>query len=215
MAFGLYVLLLVGLMVLGKIDPVKTARRVVIVIPFMLMGAVFIPFFKEGAIAGSLAIGPLRLTVTYAGLMILWNIAIKSMLSVWAMSILVLSTSYPDLLSGLARLRIPRLFVQILSFMLRYFDVLADELSRMRTARASRTVKSRRTFEIRALANMIALLFIRSYERAERVYLAMCSRGYSGSMPAISIPQIKNFDVIFSVLILMLFLASRIIGAIH
>ncbi len=67
--------------------------------------------------------------------------------------------------------------------MVRYGDVIADELRRMRTARLSRGFEARGPRHWGVLAKSAGALFIRSYERGERVHLAMLSRGYTGSMP--------------------------------
>jgi cobalt/nickel transport system permease protein len=70
--------------------------------------------------------------------------------------------------------------------MVRYGDVIASEMRRMRVARESRGYQARWLWEARALASSAGTLFIRSYERGERVHLAMLSRGYGGAMPELS-----------------------------
>jgi cobalt/nickel transport system permease protein len=77
----------------------------------------------------------------------------------------------------------PRAFTSTLSFMIRYFDVVADDMRRMRVARQSRGYDPRWLWQARAVATSAGALFIRSYERGERVHLAMLSRGFTGSMP--------------------------------
>ncbi len=75
--------------------------------------------------------------------------------------------------------------MQIASFMIRYGDVITDELRRMSIARRSRGFEARGIRHWGVLAKTAGALFIRSYERGERVHLAMVSRGYAGSMPVI------------------------------
>jgi cobalt/nickel transport system permease protein len=67
--------------------------------------------------------------------------------------------------------------------MIRYLEVVTGELSRMRVARESRGFRARSVRSWPALASTVGALFIRSYERGERVHLAMLSRGYTGRMP--------------------------------
>jgi cobalt/nickel transport system permease protein len=99
-------------------------------------------------------------------------------------SILLAATTEPRvILIGAQRLRLPGLLVQIAMFMLRYLDVIVDEMRRMRVARESRGFEARNFRHIPVLARSAGALFIRSYERGERVHLAMLSRGYSGRMP--------------------------------
>jgi cobalt/nickel transport system permease protein len=69
--------------------------------------------------------------------------------------------------------------------MVRYLDVITDELRRMRIARISRGDDPRWIWQAKAVAATAGTMFIRSYERGERVYLAMVSRGYAGSMPVL------------------------------
>ena len=101
-----------------------------------------------------------------------------------AKSLLLAATTEPRaLLTGLERLRMPPLLVQIMGFMVRYLDVVADEVRRMRIALASRGFTARNPRHWPVVARSAGALFIRSYERGERVHLAMLSRGYDGRMP--------------------------------
>src|SRR3712207_8194654 len=68
-------------------------------------------------------------------------------------------------------------------FMFRYADVVGGELKRMRVARESRGFEGRNLSALRVLGPAAGSLFVRSYERGERVHLAMLSRGYAGRMP--------------------------------
>ena len=90
-----------------------------------------------------------------------------------------------DLILGLDRLRCPQILTQIATFMLRYLDVLAGEARRMRVARLSRGDDPRFLWQLRGFAAGVGALFLRAFERGERVYLAMLSRGYDGRMPAV------------------------------
>jgi cobalt/nickel transport system permease protein len=67
--------------------------------------------------------------------------------------------------------------------MIRYADVVADDMRRMRIARVSRGHDPRWLWQARALASSAGALFIRSYERGERVHAAMLARGYDGTLP--------------------------------
>jgi cobalt/nickel transport system permease protein len=97
---------------------------------------------------------------------------------------LAATTEPDDLLRGLQRLRLPDLLVQIMGFMIRYLDVVTGELRRMLTAMRSRRCDPRSPRHWPALAKALGALFVRSYERGERVHLAMLSRGYTGRLPS-------------------------------
>jgi cobalt/nickel transport system permease protein len=123
------------------------------------------------------------LSLSEEGLWAAWNILAKATLGAWASILLAATTQIPDLLDGFRRLRTPRVITAIMGFMVRYLDVIIGNLDRMRVALRSRGYAPRWIGEARALGATAGSLFIRSYERGERVYLAMLSRGYGGTMP--------------------------------
>jgi cobalt/nickel transport system permease protein len=107
----------------------------------------------------------------------------KGTIGVLASLTLAATTEPRDILSGLDRLHFPHQLVEIMGFMVRYVDVVTDEMRRMRIARESRGFTARDVRHWPVLARSAGALFIRSYERGERVHLAMLSRGYTGRMP--------------------------------
>jgi len=98
--------------------------------------------------------------------------------------LLASTTSIAELLYGLDRLRVPRAFTAIAGFMVRYAEVITGEARRMRIARLSRGYDPRWIWQARAVASSAGTLFIRSYERGERIHVAMLSRGFDGELPA-------------------------------
>ncbi|MCB1125711.1 MAG: hypothetical protein KDM81_04390 [Verrucomicrobiae bacterium] len=108
------------------------------------------------------------------------NLLLKASLSLWALSLLVHTTPLPEIVVGLRRLGVPRIWTGSLAFWGRYYAVLTGEWHRLQLARRSRTFTRSRTLRFRSLANALGLLFIRSYERAEKVHRAMLARGYRG-----------------------------------
>jgi cobalt/nickel transport system permease protein len=176
-AFGGHAALLAAAAAAARLPPGFVARRLVIEIPFLLF-AVALPFFGRGE-----RIDVLWLSLSREGLWGAWNILAKATLGAGASIVLAGTTQVPDLLRGFERLRMPRVLVSIMGFMIRYLDVVIGELQRMRIALRSRGYEPRGIGEARALAAVAGTLFIRSYERGERVYLAMLSRGFDGRMP--------------------------------
>lgn len=112
-----------------------------------------------------------------------WNITAKGMLGTMASVTLAATTEIPDLVGGLERLRVPRVITSIIGFMARYLETVVDDLARMRIAMRSRGYHPRWLGAVGALGRSVGALFIRTFERGERVYLAMVSRGYRGGMP--------------------------------
>ena len=178
-AYGLYALLLAGLARVAGVPLPLLARRLVIELPFLLF-AVLLPVVGQGE-----RVEVLGVPLAREGLWAAWNILVKGTLGVTASLLVAAATPVPELLRGLERLRLPRAFTTVAGFMVRYADVIADELRRTRVARLSRGYDPRWIWQARAVAATAGALFIRSYERGERVYLAMVSRGYAGSMPVL------------------------------
>lgn len=177
-AFAVYAGLLATVVGLARIPPRLVLKRMSIELPFVLF-AVLVPFVSRGPQTEILGV-----TVSSAGLLAAWNILIKASLGVVAAITLAGTTQPRDILRGAERLHLPPLLAQIAMFMLRYIDLILDDLRRMRIARESRGFAARGPRAWVAMARTAGALFVRSYERGERVYLAMLSRGYTGRMPA-------------------------------
>jgi cobalt/nickel transport system permease protein len=178
-AFGVYALLLAAVAVVARVPAPTVLRRMVVEVPFVLF-AVLLPFVAHGP-----RVDVLGLSLSESGLLGAWNVLAKGTLGVVASILLAATTEPRTLLLGIERLHLPPLMVQIMSFMLRYTDVVGAEMARMRVARESRGFRGRDIRQARVVAHSAGALFIRSYERGERVHLAMLSRGYTGRMPAV------------------------------
>jgi cobalt/nickel transport system permease protein len=178
-AFGVYALLLCAVAAIAQVPVATVLRRMVVEVPFVLF-AVLLPFVAHGP-----RVDVLGLSVSESGLLGGWNILAKGTLGVVASILLAATTEPRTLLLGVERLRMPPLMVQIMSFMFRYADVVGSEMARMRVARESRGFVGRDLRHAKVIAHSAGALFIRSYERGERVHLAMLSRGYTGTMPDI------------------------------
>ncbi len=175
--FAGYLAALLVVIALSRVPPTYIAKRMVIEVPFVVFAALM-PFIATGPRTEVLG-----LTVSEPGLLAAWGLLAKGTLGVIASLTLAATTEPRDLLAGLEKLRFPNQLVQIMGFMMRYLDVVAEEMRRMRIARESRGFQARNVRHWPVLARSAGALFIRSYERGERVHLAMMSRGYTGTMP--------------------------------
>lgn len=175
--FIAYFLWLFIVVAIAKIPFTVLFKRSLIEIPFVFF-AVLMPFFGTGE---RFALGPFNLY--REGLIAGAGIVIKGTLGVMTAIILSTSTTAREILRGLERLKLPALMVQIASFMLRYVNVVNDEMERMKIARQSRGFEATGIKHWKILATAAGALFIRSYERGERVHLSMLSRGYEGILP--------------------------------
>ncbi len=175
--FAGYLGVLLIVVALSRVPPTYVLARMFVEVPFVVF-AVLLPF---------MALGPrtefLGLTVSAPGLLAAWTLLAKATLGVIAGLTLAATTEPQEVVRGLERLRLPNLLVQIMGFMVRYLEVVGDDLRRQQIALASRGFSARDPRQWPVLARSAGALFIRTYERGERVHLAMLSRGYTGRMP--------------------------------
>ena len=112
------------------------------------------------------------------GLSMLIRILVKSNLCLLTMVLLSNTTPFAGILDVLRSLRIPPLLVTVLALMYRYVFLLIDQAERMGRARKCRTFAPRRGSRWKSAAGILGQLFVRSTERAERIYAAMAARGW-------------------------------------
>jgi cobalt/nickel transport system permease protein len=134
-----------------------------------------------------------------AGLERLLSISLRAWLSVQAAVLLVWSTPFAEVLSGLRWLRVPRLLTALIGLMWRYLFVMAHAARQMMLARAARSAPhpGRRAggslpWRARVTGGMAGSLLVRSFEQGERIYAAMLARGYDGeprSLPSAALTQ--------------------------
>lgn len=209
--FAVYLLILLALVWLARLPLKYVLKRSLVIFPFVVMIAIFIPFFRQGQEAWSCDIGLWHIGITYEGLSVLINVIIKAWLSMTCLIVLTSSSKFADLLQGMYQLKVPLIFVQIISFMYRYIFVLADQAMRMQMARDSRNFGGNRRIVFKTLGNMIGMLFIRSYERGERIYAAMLSRGYTGEMPVTRKLQFRLPDACFAAALIILIISPAVL----
>jgi cobalt/nickel transport system permease protein len=179
-AFAVYAAAVLVLARIGGLGSGTLVKRLAIELPFIAF-AMFLPFIGQGE-----RVEVMGVNLSADGLLAAWNIMAKATIGVAVSVILASTTQMADLLRGLDRLHVPRIITAIAGFMVRYSDVITGEMRRMKVARESRGYNPRWLWQVRALASSAGTLFIRSFERGERVHLAMISRGYTGSLPALS-----------------------------
>ncbi len=157
--------------------------RTLVTLPFIGFVLIILPFTVPGEPALIFKIGAFILDASRQGLHKAVILGLRVVTAVLSINTLTISTSLPELMDALRSFRVPGIFVQILEFSVRYIFVLADEAGRMRIARKSRGFEpDGNLFNVnifRVLGQLVAVLFARSWERGERIYFAMLSRGYS------------------------------------
>ena len=196
-------------------------KRSLIVLPFLL-AAVTIVFTLPGTAVFSFSIGSWTFTATDAGLVRFASILIRSWLSVLTAIWLTATTPFPDLMHALRHLRVPQILVSIISFMYRYLFVMADEAQRLLRAREARSARlpgqqgssGSLWWRAKIAGSMVGQLFLRSFERSDRVYNAMLARGYRGQLLTMNPHHMTQRDWFVGgtavVLILLVQILSRI-----
>jgi cobalt/nickel transport system permease protein len=190
----------------SRVSPSTALKRSLVALPFAGMIALSIPFTHGGQTLWSMQLGRWTLAVTDQGLIAWTSLVVKAWLSVLVSGLLVATTPFPALLKAMQALYVPRILVTIISFMYRYLFVLVDEAMRLQTARLARSAGGARAggtvfWRIKVLGGMIGSLFIRSYERSERIYHAMLSRGYDGQWPSLTQSKWRPQDTWLGILL--------------
>lgn len=204
-AFAGYFVLIGSMLLLSKLPPLYVFKRALLILPFILLIGVF-NIFKSGESVASFHVWHWQLSITSEGLLVFWDVFIKASLSILSLILLSSTTKFAHLLKGLEQLRMPRIMVMILSFMYRYIFVIIDEVMRMKRARDSRNFGGKRIWQIKTIGNMVGTLFLRSYERGERVYQSMVSRGYEGQIRTLDSLSFSQRDAYYNTAIFLLLL---------
>jgi cobalt/nickel transport system permease protein len=181
-------------------------RRARFVLPIVLLAALLIPLCRTGG--ESYSLGPL--TLHEDGLETFAAVAAKATIGTVAAVLLGATTTFPAVLRGLEAMRVPRLLVLIAAFMYRYLFVIVEEVGRMRAALAARGYQPRNALHAGALGRVATALFLRTYSRGERVYIAMLARGYNGRMPRVTPLVFGRADVAFVAAVLTVLVPLRV-----
>jgi cobalt/nickel transport system permease protein len=180
-----------------------TLKRSIIALPFAVVAvsAIFSPLGEPLAVWD---LGFITLIPTDAGLIRFASIMLRSWLSVQVAILLVATTQFPDLIHALEHLRLPRTLTTIIAFLFRYLFVLTNEVFRILRAREARSASlpdvkggGRLGWRIKTTGSMAGQLFTRSYERSDRIYQAMASRGYTGHIRTLNPHQVQRQDWLF------------------
>jgi cobalt/nickel transport system permease protein len=150
---------LVAVAALSRVPPRELLGRLLLLEPLVL-GVALLSFLQPGGWRMGLLV-VLRSTLCLAAAILLTN-----------------TTPFSEIVAVLRRARVPALLLTTIALLYRYLFVLADEAGRMQRARASRTLGPGRVHAWRSTAALAGQLFLRSTERAERIYAAMCARGW-------------------------------------
>ena len=216
--FGFSLLFLLFADALSNLGITFTLKRSFVALPFALV-AITVLFSIQGNPVTSFHFIFWDLTITDAGLLRFVSIVIRSWLSVQMAILLVATTRFPDIVHALEHLRVPSILTTIIAFLYRYLFVLVDEVFRLLRAREARSaavagIRSGGSVAWRAgvAGSMAGQLFLRSYERSDRVYNAMLARGYTGHLQTVNPHELHRVDYVTTALALIVILLLQLIG---
>lgn len=175
-------LLVIGLAAVARIRPRPFLARLTPPLVFVLLVSVAVLVVTPGETVARL--GPLR--VTDGGLLRFGSAAGRGAIALGAAVVLVSTTSFPEVVRALRRLRLPELVTASLSLAYRYLYILNDEVSRLRRAAASRNAAAGAAPRRRLMVGLASAALQRSFIRSERGHQAMLSRGYRGEIPTVT-----------------------------
>ncbi len=171
--FPLFLMTMSGISILHFLGKLLRLYPMIFLITFLLP---FFPSDGEPVIRlGAIALYP-------EGVQKFLLINIKSVLALLISIVLTTTTDFNRLLKAMERLYVPDVVVATLSFMYRFIFLIIDEAERMVMAFHSRYIRLPLLVRLKMVASQIGVLFIRTYERGERVNLAMEARGFTGTV---------------------------------
>ena len=174
-------LILLARAVMYRVSPASIAAQSLIVLPFALGIALFAPLSRVSTWSWE-AVG-----AAYAsGWPLILDIIVKAYVAAFLVSAVMRSMSLETFIEALARLRVPAIFIMLLTFLYRFTDLFRDEIRIMRDAARSRAPFLHGWRLLAFYGRMSGNLFVRAYERGEQIYAAMLARGYDGTLPRAS-----------------------------
>jgi cobalt/nickel transport system permease protein len=187
-AFLLLTALAGGAILLSQVPLGEALKRSSVALPFAGMAALSLLSTRAGHVMWTWHPLGWQLAITEQGVLSFASVLLKAWLSVLVSGLLVATTPFPSLVMALRALGVPAVLTAVLSFMYRYLFVLVDEAMRLQTARQARSAGTGGTllWRARVVGGMIGSLFIRSYERSERIHAAMRSRGFDGEVRSLT-----------------------------
>ncbi|MBI5906044.1 MAG: cobalt ECF transporter T component CbiQ [Deltaproteobacteria bacterium] len=190
---------------LGDIPAGFILKKVAAVSPFAVFVGILNPLFDPLKIAIAPGVSVSAGWISFASILVKFSLTISAAL------LLIATTSFPGICRALRRLGVPELFVSQLLFLYRYLFVLMEEAIRVVRARDMRSFGARGTGP-RVFVRIAGTLFLRTVERAERIYGAMLARGFRGEVPSIRPGRWRPSDAAFVILSGAFFAVCRVVS---
>jgi len=195
-----YVFYPVVFMALGEIPIKPLLSRLAIALPFCMFAGIANVIFDQETM-----LTLLNFKISY-GLASLVSLTLKVGLTVMAVLILIATTKMPVISRQLIRLKVPAIFVLLISMIYRYISVALEETINMYIAYSLRSPGSK-GIKIKDMGSFVGQLLLRSFDRGERVYFAMKCRGFSGDYRYVPTPKIPALEWVY----IIMFVAAAVI----
>ena len=192
------------MMALAELPYRLLLQRMLIAMPFCLFAGIFNVFIDRAA---AFAIGSVMISF---GMLSLATILMKTYLCVMAALLLVATTPFTQLTTQLRRLHVPKVFVMVFEMTFRYIGVLFEEAHSMTIAYKLRA-GNKKTLEMKHMGSFAGQIMLRGFDRAERIYAAMCCRGYSPEHIPIRRQQLSGADILVLMAVCLPSIILRII----
>uniref|UniRef100_A0A831XFS3 Cobalt ECF transporter T component CbiQ n=1 Tax=Geobacter metallireducens TaxID=28232 RepID=A0A831XFS3_GEOME len=197
-----------AMVAVSGIPPAVVLRKLLVVLPFAALVGLFNPFFDREPL---LALGSLPVSGGWVSFL---SIILRAALTVGAAVVLVAVTGFSGVCLALQRFGVPQAFVVQLLFLYRYLFVLGDEGIRMTRARELRSFAGR-GMGLGAYGSLVGSLLLRTWDRAERIHMAMLSRGFRGEFHVRRESAFGRRDAAFTAGWCLLFLFLRLVNVPH
>lgn len=197
-----YLLFPAAMIALGRLPAGYLLAKVALVCPLAVAVGIFNPLFDRAIL---LEVGALQVS---GGWLSFASIVLRSALTVLAALTLTALTGFPAICAALDRMGMPRAFSMQLLFLYRYLFVLAEEGGRAARARELRSFGVKGS-GLQSYASLLGHLLLRTWQRAERMHMAMLARGFSGALPSRSSSRFEGREAAFLLFWSVLFLLLR------
>lgn len=209
-----FIPLLAALLAISGLPLRSIIKRMAVILPLVVIIAASLPFISPGEPIFTFKFF-VSLTITDTGLKNFISVIIKATCAVSIMTLLTATTKFRDLVSAMQKLKFPIIFTSILGFVYRYIFLFIDKAEHLSIGRQARSFGNRPVLAIKGFGWMMLSLLLQSFERGERVYEAMCARGFTGSFMTMTEMKIKTGDLAFFAGFVIVIVAIKIAGMLY
>lgn len=200
LAFFLYPIIIFQII---KVPSRYIVKRILFVLPFSIMAGISNIIFER-----EIAIKIMNVSISY-GVISFTSLILKTILTVLAVIILVVSTPMNMIFSELRRLKVPSVITTQLMFTYKYISLIAREGKNMYLSYSLRKGESKGIY-LKDIGMFLGQLILRSFERAERLYIAMKCRGYDEESTLVSSnKKINIYDLLYLLFMCSIFIFFR------